>query len=413
MVLSVFNGQPNKFEGQMKELAEVNPLVGTHRRELEVTSVKRDRMISRDDFWDTGSETEKSNSDSATGGDFFFDVDTGSSESEGSESLNEIDVKLEMNHKIDLEPISEKLCLTESEAVANWVRNEVAPARGELVLIFDVGGSTTDFSVLAKIDGSDSLLKQSSIQFAARRVSQATSYSPGFKGVLLGVCEKLGIKIQGLNTGESKYSSKTAPFFFEQLVDQLQEEEEFEILYKSIAADCPELMAVNLYVTGLIAFYAGQLTKGLIDVLRQSPKTEGDFSDPRYVKVDIKFAGKGSRIFDWHRKIDPSMSERYLKGLFAEGIGGGSEYVKYLGNPREVQNLQFNWRKLDRDVKYEVSKGLAMPLTNMKVQKSNLLEIIGEDGFKAQSGGEMHDLNSWSTVTPSMYKYRFEFPAQA
>ena len=70
-----------------------------------------------------------------------------------------------------------------------------------------------------------------------------------------------GIKIQGLNTGENKYSSKTAPFFFEQLVDQLHEEEEFELLYKNIAADCPELMAVNLYVTGLIAFYAGQLTK--------------------------------------------------------------------------------------------------------------------------------------------------------
>ena len=179
----------NKFEGQMKELAEVNPLIGLHRKELEVSSVKRSRVISGDDdFFGTNSESENSSSDSDAGNDFFFDLDSSPSESEDSGRTNEVDVKLEMNHKIDLEPISENLCLTESEAVANWAINEIAPSQGELVLIFDVGGSTTDFSVLSKIGKSNALLKQSSIQFAARRVSQATSFSPGFKGVLLSVC---------------------------------------------------------------------------------------------------------------------------------------------------------------------------------------------------------------------------------
>ena len=87
-----------------------------------------------------------------------------------------------------------------------------------MTLCFDIGGSTTDISVLSTVPDSNgqagtAMLKQSSIRFAAQRVSNATKYSPNFKRVLLDICTQFDLKIQGLtpNMGEDKFSPDTAP----------------------------------------------------------------------------------------------------------------------------------------------------------------------------------------------------------
>ena len=63
------------------------------------------------------------------------------------------------------------------------------------------------------------MVKQNSIRFAAQRVAQATKFSPNFKNVLLAICSQFKIRVLGLNEGPDKYSSETAPFYFEQIVD--------------------------------------------------------------------------------------------------------------------------------------------------------------------------------------------------
>ena len=397
----------------MKGLAEVNPIVGGNKRDLTVTEIRTGSSPfgAATSLYNTPSDSGNTassgwgggqNSGSAWGSNSAQGWGTGSSSS-GTFGERE-EVELELPQSLEIDTITEGYCLTESEAVANYIRGEVSPSSGNLALTFDVGGSTTDFSVLTKIGSDDVLLKQSSIQFAAQRISQATSHSPRFKQVLLRVCGELNIKIQGLNAGEDKYSSKTAPFYFEQLVDQLDDEKDFRKLYSAIAADCPELMAVNLYVTGLIIFYAGQLTKSLADWLREQPQTSSYFKN-KPIEIDFQFAGKGSRIFDWHRMVDPAKADHYLKTLFIEGMGGQEVAQNFIRDPFNTNDMRFNWRKIDRDVKYEVSKGLAMPVSEMKVVKSNVVEIIGEDGWQAYAGGQMVELDSWSTITPSMYKH--------
>ena len=62
--------------------------------------------------------------------------------------------------------------------------------------------------------------------------------------------------------GQNTYSQETAPYFYEQIVDNLNSEQLIDF-YKCISAICPDLFSVNLYVTGLIMYYAGQIANKL------------------------------------------------------------------------------------------------------------------------------------------------------
>ncbi|RYY91864.1 MAG: hypothetical protein EOO11_22080, partial [Chitinophagaceae bacterium] len=187
--------------------------------------------------------------------------------------------------------LENKESLTEACAVANYIANSknIEVSEEFLTLCFDVGGSTTDFMALCRMNTKLTMVKQSSIRFAAQRVAHATKYSPNFKTVLLEMCDIKKISIQGLNKGESKFTANTAPYYFEQLVDRL-EPEDFETFYRLIRSKCPELMSVNLYVTGLIMYYAGQMANKLITELSRSshsPSSSGEWRP----KINIVFAG--------------------------------------------------------------------------------------------------------------------------
>ena len=102
------------------------------------------------------------------------------------------------------------------------------------------------------------------------------------------ICEKYHIRILGLNMGPNTYSQETAPYFYEQIVDNLNSEQLVDF-YKCISAYSPELFSVNLYVTGLIMYYAGQLANKLIQEVRRSEDGPGKDWRPQ---VQIVFALK-------------------------------------------------------------------------------------------------------------------------
>ena len=103
------------------------------------------------------------------------------------------------------------------------------------------------------------------------------------------------------NVEPFKYSQETAPYFFEQIVDRL-EEQDFPKFYELIRGKCPELMSVNTYVTGLIMFYAGQLAYKLIQEIVKSEDKHPAMTNWKPI-VNIVFAGKGARIFDWFNRV--------------------------------------------------------------------------------------------------------------
>ncbi|MCX2449999.1 hypothetical protein OQX61_01835 [Pedobacter sp. PLR] len=316
--------------------------------------------------------------------------------------------------KFDFRTLSDEESLSEACAVANYlVRPDggysINP--GELVLCFDIGGSTTDITALCQMEGGKAMIKQNSIRFAAERVAQATKFSPNFKNVLLKMCQRKNITIQGLNTGVNKFTENTAPYYFEQVVDRL-EASDFETFYLLIAAECKEMMSVNLYVTGLIMFYAGQLAFKLRNEILKSEDA------PAVVKaippkIKIAFAGKGSRLFDWFAAVSPKAADDYYTEMFVRGMGGEAVAKQTITpislHPLRIIDINSQRGANNADVKYEVSKGLAIPTTITKIlvpTNKQAIELIGEDNFCVVApGGELKYLDSTNSITPEMLEH--------
>lgn len=310
--------------------------------------------------------------------------------------------------EFEFQPVPTDNSMTEACAVANYIAG--SPAFGAdinaMTLCFDIGGSTTDISVLSTVPDSNgqagtAMLKQSSIRFAAQRVSNATKYSPNFKRVLLDICSQFNLKVQGLTPGmgEDRYSPETAPFFFEQIVNKLSIEQ-LSVFYRKVSADCPELMCVNLYVTGLISYYAGQITNKLITEIRRSNLNRPNWTP----KVSITFAGKGARIFDWFMSSQETNARQYYQQMFIRGMGGMQAAQQFLfGPPSFVFNVGTD------NVKYEVSMGLARNSANntlLVAKNEKVIEILGEENFYIQnSSGEMTPLTFDNSITCEMMDY--------
>lgn len=292
--------------------------------------------------------------------------------------------------KFNFIDVNQESCLTEACAVANYMSNDknIFVDGQHLVLCFDVGGSTTDISALCTMKDKkgqlrNAMIKQNSIRFAAQRISNATKSIPTFKKVLDAICEKHKIRILGLNMGPNTYSQKTAPYFYEQIVDNLNTDQLVD-LYKCISAYSPELFCINLYVTGLIMYYAGQLSNKLIQEVRRSEDGPGENWRPQ---VQIVFAGKGSRIFEWFSCTNFDRAKAYSNEMFIHGFGGMAQAQKLLYGPPAIDLSS----KSSPDNKFEVSKGLAMSSLQaaggglVVPEEDKAIEILGEEGFSLKT----------------------------
>lgn len=316
--------------------------------------------------------------------------------------------------RFDFEALKDDESLSEACAVANYMlrpNDGYAVSQGELLLCFDIGGSTTDITVLSDLGRGKAMIKQNSIRFAAERLAQATKCSPNFKRVLLKMCEQKHIYIQGLNKGEDKFSGGTAPYYFEQVVDRL-EAADFEIFYRLIAAECKEMMSVNLYITGLIMFYAGQLVHKLrAEIVRSEDATELVKKTPP--KIRIAFAGKGARMFDWFSAVDENAANDYYTQMFLRGIGGETvarqTIVPVSLNPLRIIDINSKRGRDNADVKYEVSKGLAIPTSQTRIlvpKNKQAIEILGEENFCiVRPGGKVEYLEPTNSIIPEMVEH--------
>ena len=313
----------------------------------------------------------------------------------------------------DFVDVDQRFSMTEASAVATYMMaKRQGPATPDmLTLCFDIGGSTTDISALCKMKTNQgivtSMIKQNSIRFAAQRVSQATKFSKGFNQVLLDICSRNNLFIDGLNRGQNKYDSSTASYYFDQIVDELDlmdndmANERMKEFYKQIAVGSKELMSVNLYVTGLIMYYAGQLTRKIIEEVRKSEQRTIDNWTPL---VNIAFAGKGARIFEWFWSTNPGNANKYFVMQFVNGLGGQSVIAQYLKNWPKLNIDNRDWR----DVKYEVSKGLSFEQQDLQhkilVPKNDeAIEVLGEEGyFIISSDGKRVMLPFDNSITPEM-----------
>jgi hypothetical protein len=339
-----------------------------------------------DSLDDDGRENEHSNNNKSTSG----DIDSGPL-------------------RFDFVQLNEKESLTEACAVANYLASntKINKNKNYLTICFDIGGSTTDISAMCQMKGGPkgmgwAMVKQSSIRFAARRISQATSHSKGFLKVLKIFLERKGILIEGVNRGTNKYNANTAPYYFEQLVDRL-EDADFPEFYKLLEAECKDLVAINYYVTGLIMYYAGQLAHKLKIEIDGSPDKAPGMDNWKPL-INIVFTGKGARIFDWFRYINENTSESYYRTLFIKGFGGKEMAKKHLSGPPKMNPINSS-----TDLKYEVSKGLAYknndPSKALLVPRKNIaVELIGEEGFQLLSNDKTIDLPYDTSINGKLFE---------
>lgn len=291
--------------------------------------------------------------------------------------------------------------LTEATAVANYASSntKLAGQSNVLTLCMDIGGSTTDISALYILDKGLTMVKQNSLRFAAQQISRATSHIPGFQSVLEHICSKFDIRMVGLNFPPKTYTDHMAPYFFDQIVDRL-EPSQLTDFYKEIRSNCPVLMAVDLYVTGLLMFYAGQVVNKLVDDLRHLDPAEKRKDDSPRPYVQISFAGKGSRIFQWLSALDQKAASDYYYSMFGYGYGGAIITKELAAFPL----IQYPTASNSADIKYEVSKGLAKANTLMfSPATPTPAEIIGEEGFTLTAAdGSVAKVPSSHSFTPEM-----------
>jgi hypothetical protein len=327
-----------------------------------------------------------------------------------------VDIKTDQGPlKFSFDQLKDDESMTESCAVANYFLRDIGVNPGVLLMIFDVGGSTTDISVVSQMNDKNgqagkAMIKQNSIRWAAQRLSYATKHSKNFQSVLLRMCEKKGIRIEGLNSGTLKFNENTAPFYFEQLVDRL-EDADFPDFYRLIAAECKELMVVNLYVTGLIMYYAGQLTLKIRQEMLRSEDVPPMIKN-QAPQINIAFAGKGARIFDWFEAINPRSANDFYTQMFVRGIGGMEKartIIRPFGNPDPIIKINAFKKEHNADIKYEVSKGLAIPTFNSQIlvpEEKQAIEILGEEGFCVYTpSGEKKYLDFSNSITAEMMEH--------
>jgi hypothetical protein len=286
--------------------------------------------------------------------------------------------------------------LSEAEAVANFISTDYGTETNCLNLCFDVGGSTTDISALFYLKNGVTMIKQNSLRFAAQRVSQSVAKFPQFEKVLSSICAQYGIQMVGLNFGNNTYNAQTAPYFFDQIVNRLNDDQLAQ-LYRSIAANCPQLMCVNMYVTGLLMYYAGQIAHKLVDDLNRTSAEE--WPARRKPNVRVTFAGKGSRLFQWLNTLDENIAKQYYGQMFVMGYG-----------EKHLKETLAGWQKIvlpklgDPNIKYEVSKGLAKGDTILHRPKNQQpSEIIGESGFElVGKDNKARPIDFTNSITPAM-----------
>lgn len=289
--------------------------------------------------------------------------------------------------------------LTEATAVANFTSEIEGQRAGVLNLCFDIGGSTSDISALWMLPQGVTMIKQNSIRFAAMLVSQATRHLPEFENVLRKVCAQTQTSLLGLNEGDKRFSSDTAPYYFEQIVDRF-DDNQLQILYQTIGADCPRLMFVNLYVTGLLMFYAGQIARKLIDDLAHLTPAERPTARPI---VTVTFAGKGSRLFQWMSILPNNRDAVYYREMFVAGYGREALVNSLAGWPR----IELPKDDRSKNIKYEVSKGLAKGNPKLLIPEGgNEAEIVSESNFEViDARNQAHRVNDINTLTPEMIRF--------
>ena len=274
---------------------------------------------------------------------------------------------------------------TEAEAVCSFaLSQDFGLSNSNMFLGIDVGGSTSDILLLAKDPSNNnkaSLFRESSVRLAAGVFFDAVIKSELFRQALVNFHESNQKSVYVSNIKEVLTEPKKAPYYLNNIFDQLKSSDDYDSFYETIDRDAKFVFTIPAYVTGLLLFYSGMLVG----------KTIKDNALDNIERLDILSFGKGGRIFHWLRN---SAGVRATREYYALCLNAGVKCVV-------DKELVVKYRdEIEVDNKAEVAKGLCDPKDIIKKQKNEDSDICGEEGVKfLVPGGSMKTLSVEEELT--------------
>ncbi len=205
---------------------------------------------------------------------------------------------------------------TEAEAVSAYsIYKGTEVNSSTLSLGIDVGGSTSDILIVGSKDSIDTLLTQSSVRMAGGFFFNAINSSAKFRRSLFNFHESHQINLSTKNIEDVVSSDpeiySRAPYYLNNVFDQMYTDRDFNYFYNFMRREVKPVFAYPAYVTGVLMFYSGMLvrnavTKNHIDGLQT---------------IEMRYYGKGGRLFEWLLDVYTDDGERYYKKCFAAGYG--------------------------------------------------------------------------------------------
>lgn len=264
-------------------------------------------------------------------------------------------------------PVLDEELPTEAEAVCSFALSQDFGLSGNnMFLGIDVGGSTSDILLLAKNPSNNnkaSLYRESSVRLAAGVFFEAIIKSETFRQALVNFHEGSQRSVYVSNIKDVLTEPKKAPYYLNNIFDQLKTSEDYSNFYNTINIDAKFVFTIPAYVTGLLLFYSGILIG----------KTIKENNLTQIERIDILSFGKGGRIFHWLRTAVPRAAKEYYAKCLNAGVSVVTDVeltVKY----RDEEIEEYN--------KAEVAKGLCDPKDIIKINKDVNADICGEKGVK-------------------------------
>lgn len=205
---------------------------------------------------------------------------------------------------------------TESEAVCAYsIYKGTEVNSSTLSLGIDVGGSTSDILIVGLKDNVNTLLTQSSIRMAGGFFFNAINSSAKFRRSLLNFHESHLTNVNTKNIEDivdpNPEIYSRAPYYLNNVFDQLNSDRDFSYFYNFIRREVSPVFAYPAYVTGVLMFYSGMLVRNVVR------KNNLD----NLKNIEMRYYGKGGRLFEWLLDIYPDDSEIYYKKCFVAGYG--------------------------------------------------------------------------------------------
>ncbi len=155
------------------------------------------------------------------------------------------------------------------------------------------------------------LFTQCSVRMAAGVFFDAIINSKKFRNCirLFHDSKKTNINVEGI--GNMDKDPKMAPYYLNNIFDQLHGDEDFKKFYTSLRSEVPFVFTLPAYITGALMAYAGMLMRNTI-IKQQLREVK---------EIHVRYFGKGGRLFEWlFFAFRQEQVDAYLNACFEVGL---------------------------------------------------------------------------------------------